>query len=85
MLDETDDTPHSRKRWAWLLAHVFKADMEHCPRCNGPLRWAEVATTRADITRLLAEQGIGPRAPPSPRAQLPAPEQLMLRFSGTSS
>ena len=82
LLDEFDDAPPSRKRWAWLLAHVFKADLEHCPRCNGPLRWAEVATTRADITRLLAEQGIGPRAPPVPRAPLPVPEQLVFGFPG---
>lgn len=85
LLAETDDAPHARKRWAWLLAHVFKADLEHCPRCNGPLRWAEVATTRADITRLLAEQGIGPRAPPVPRAPLPVPEQLVFGFSGRPS
>ncbi len=80
LLDELDDAPPSRKRWAWLLAHVFRADLEHCPRCNGPLRWADIATTRVDITRLLAEHGLGPRAPPSPRAQLPVPEQLVLQF-----
>lgn len=83
LLDEADDAPPSRKRWAWLLAHVFRADMEHCPRCNGPLRWAGVATTRADITRLLAEHGLGPRAPPSPPAQLLVPEQLGLKFPDT--
>ncbi len=79
----SDDAPPSRKRWAWLLAHVFRADMEHCPRCNDPLRWAEIATTRADITRLLAEQGLGPRVPPCPRAQRPVPEQLLLLFPGS--
>ena len=28
----------SRHRWAWLLAHVFLADLEHCPKCHGPMR-----------------------------------------------
>src|SRR5215510_321096 len=26
----------SRNRWAWLLAHVFRADLDICPRCGGP-------------------------------------------------
>ena len=78
-----------RKRWAWMLAHVFQADMDHCPRCSGPMRWAEVATTRAAITRLLAEHdpgkslkrdGLGARAPPPQRANLRVPEQMVLGF-----
>ena len=55
-LGERDDKPPARKRWAWLLAHIFAADVETCPECAGPMRWAEVATSRADITRLLHEQ-----------------------------
>jgi hypothetical protein len=79
-LGEHDDKPPARKRWAWLLAHVFAADVETCPRCAGPMRWAEVATSRADITRLLHEQGLGPRAPPPrPRCRR-VPEQLTLGF-----
>lgn len=48
------------------------------------MRWAEVATTRAQITRLLAEHdpwksptgdGLGPRAPPVEHAKLRVPEQ----------
>ena len=44
-LGERDDKPSTRKRWAWLLAHIFAADVETCPRCAGPMRWAEVATS----------------------------------------
>jgi len=80
LLGEHDDKPAPRKRWAWLLAHTFAADVETCPRCAGPMRWAEVATSRADITRLLAEHGLGPRAPPSLRQQRRVPEQLSLGF-----
>lgn len=49
-------------------------------RCSGPMRWAEVANTRAQITRLLAEHGLGPRAPPVEHAKLRLPEQLVLGF-----
>jgi hypothetical protein len=80
LLGESDDAPVPRKRWAWLLAHVFSADLENCPRCSGPMRWAEVANTRAQITRLLAEHGLGPRAPPTTRAPTRVPEQLQLGF-----
>ena len=80
LLGDTDDAPAPRKRWAWLLAHVFAADVETCPRCSGPMRWAEVANTRAQITRLLAEHGLGPRAPPATRVGARVPEQLMLGF-----
>jgi hypothetical protein len=91
LLGEKDDAPVQRKRWAWMLAHVprrglprvvFQADVETCPRCSGPMRWAEVATTRAQITRLLAEHGLGPRAPPLEREKLRVPEQLELGFGG---
>ncbi|MBK7585056.1 MAG: transposase [Myxococcales bacterium] len=69
LLGEKDDAPVGRKRWAWLLAHVFAADVETCPRCSGPMRWAEVATSRAAITRLIAEHedGQASRAPPAAR------------------
>ncbi|MBE7481597.1 MAG: transposase [Polyangiaceae bacterium] len=80
LIGDTDDAPAPRKRWAWLLAHVFAADVETCPRCSGPMRWAEVANTRAQITRLLAEHGLGPRAPPATRVGVSVPEQLMLGF-----
>lgn len=50
------------------------------PRCSGPMRWAEVARTRAQISRLLAEHGLGPRAPPAIHAKPRVPEQLVLGF-----
>ncbi|HEX7625099.1 MAG TPA: transposase, partial [Anaeromyxobacteraceae bacterium] len=61
----TDAPP--RRRWAWLLRHVFQADLEHCPRCNGPMRWLEAATTREAAARLLGKLGLAPRPPPAPR------------------
>jgi hypothetical protein len=42
-------------------AHTFRADLEHCPRCGGPMRWAEVATGEAALA-LLIEHGL-PRGP----------------------
>ncbi|MBK7583062.1 MAG: transposase [Myxococcales bacterium] len=82
LLGEKDDAPVGRKRWAWLLAHVFAADVETCPRCSGPMRWAEVATSRAAITRLIAEHedGLGSRAPPTARVPVRVPEQLGMGF-----
>lgn len=80
LLGDTDDASAPRRRWAWLLAHVFAADLENCPRCSGPMRWAEVATSRAAITRLLSEHGLGARAPPPPRASARVPEQMVLGF-----
>lgn len=80
LLGDKDDAPAPRKRWAWLLAHVFAADVETCPRCSGPMRWAEVARTRAQITRLLAEHGLGARAPPRERIRKRVPEQMVLGF-----
>jgi len=44
------------------------------------MRWAEVANTRAQITRLLAEHGLGPRAPPAERVNVRVPEQMVLGF-----
>lgn len=79
LLGERDDAPTQRRGWAWLLAHLFAADLENCPRCAGPMRGAEVATSRAAITRLLSEHGFGARAPPAPRAAVP-PEQMRLPF-----
>jgi hypothetical protein len=30
---QKDDEPPRRKRWAWLLRHVFQADLDTCLRC----------------------------------------------------
>lgn len=44
-LDAVSDEPTGRRRWAWLLRHVFAADLDTCPRCSGPMRWLQAATT----------------------------------------
>jgi hypothetical protein len=80
LFDEDRTTAHTgtRHRWSFLLKHVFRADVEHCPRCGGPLRWAEFATGDA-LERLLVEHGLAPRAPPVH----PVPVgQLALPFAG---
>ena len=67
-----------RHRWSFLLKHVFRADLERCPRCGGPMRWLELATGEA-ATRLLVEHGFAPRAPPVHAVPL---GQLALPFAG---
>jgi hypothetical protein len=65
-LDAESDEPTGRKRWAWLLRHVFAADLDTCPRCSGPMRWMQAATTADDARHLLARLGLAPRPPPTP-------------------
>jgi len=72
LLGERDDKSPGRHRWAWLLAHVPAADLDTCPRCAGPMRWADVATTRDAVFRLLATHGLGPGLPPETHGA-PAP------------
>ena len=76
---DDEPPPPARHRWAWLLRHVFAADLETCPLCGGPMRWLEVATTPTDIARVLAAQGLAPRPPPLSTAPPPR-AQLTLRF-----
>jgi hypothetical protein len=76
--DESVEPRSSRKRWAFLLRWVFRADVDTCPKCGGPMRWLEVATTPDAIARALSAHGIAPRAPPPPSAT--ALEQLTLPF-----
>src|SRR4051794_40945052 len=40
--DQDDTRPPARNRWAWLLAHIFRADLDTCPRCGGPMRWSRL-------------------------------------------
>jgi hypothetical protein len=68
----------TRHRWSYLLKHVFRADLEHCPRCGGPMRWVELATGEA-VDRLLIEHGLAPRAPPAHAVPV---GQLALPFAG---
>jgi Putative transposase/Transposase zinc-binding domain len=81
LLSEQDDAPPkpTRRRWAWLLAHIFLADLEHCPKCRGPMRWTTVAKTEAAALRLMAQLGLAPQPPP-PRQHTPL-GQLLLPFT----
>lgn len=65
---------------AWLLRHVFRADLDSCPECAGPMRWLEAAATRQASERLLAKLGLAPRPPPPPRSDPRG--QLELPFVG---
>jgi hypothetical protein len=75
-LDHGDAAPPRRKRWAWLLAHVF-ADLDTCPRCSGPMRWVQAATNREAACEQLERLGRAPRPLPAqpftPRGQLSLP------------
>jgi len=54
--EEDDRAPKAlRHRWAWLLAHIFAADLERCPQCGGSMRWAEIAKTARAALRLMAK------------------------------
>jgi len=77
--EEDDRAPKAlRHRWAWLLAHIFAADLEQCPRCGGPMRWAEVAKTERAALRLMAKLGLAANPPPAtPATPL---GQLSLQF-----
>jgi len=78
--DEDGDEQEAprRNRWAWLIAHVFRADVETCALCGGAMRWAEAAATRKSAARLLAKLGLGPQPPPGPKSFVPG--QLSLPF-----
>lgn len=77
-LDAESAEPARRKRWAWFLKHVSKADLDTCVRCGGPMRWLEAAKTREAACDLLARLGLGPRPPPS--GPTPSLGQLVLPF-----
>jgi len=68
-----------RSRWGWLLRHVFRADVEKCSQCGGPMRWLEAATKKDAVARLLAKHGLAPRPPPEPHRFAPF-GQLELPF-----
>ena len=71
---------HGRSRWGWLLAHVFRADLDTCVRCGGSMRWVEVATEPGAIARLLGKHGLAPEGEAERRARV-ASEQLRLPFT----
>jgi len=73
------NAPPSRKRWAWLLApgSLFRADLETCVHCGGPMRWLEAATTEQAATSLLVKLGLAPQPPTPPPVSF---GQLRLKF-----
>ena len=64
LLGEMSDQPctSQRRRWAWVLAHTFAVDLDHCQQCGGPLRWVTVAKTPRAAARLMSQLGYA-RAP----------------------
>jgi hypothetical protein len=47
---------------------VFRADVETCAHCGGPMRWEEAAATRKSAAQLLAKLGLAPQPPPEPKS-----------------
>jgi hypothetical protein len=67
--------PPSRHPWDWLLRRVFAVDVSVC---EARMRIVEIASSQADIARVLAP---GARGPPPARPPRPArPGQLSLAF-----
>jgi hypothetical protein len=56
------------------LKRVFRADVDTCCQCGGPMRWVEAARTVEAAADLLGRLGLAPRPPPvaptSPLVQL---------------
>ena len=71
---------NGRKRWAWLLGHVFRVYVETCPKCGGPMRWAEIADNPEAIARIMSKHGLQVRTPPPPYTPSHPKGQLRLRF-----
>jgi hypothetical protein len=89
--EDDSDAPRATRRrpWAWLLRHVWEADVSTCPRCGGRMKWLEVATEPDAIGRVLAElervdsdDGLAEplHRTASRRYRPPPPEQLGLGF-----
>jgi hypothetical protein len=77
--------PPARHPWAWLLKHVFAADVTVCPvpGCEGRMRVVEIATAPDDIARVRGARARStrrPRAPPraSVPTERPAPPRIPL-------
>ena len=62
------------------MKHVFRADVDSCERCGGPMRWVEVATEPGAIARLVAKHGLASE-PQAERRARAASEQLGLPFT----
>jgi hypothetical protein len=80
--DDGDEQPVRRNRWGWLLKRVFRAEVDRCPKCDGPMRWVEAARTPEAAADLLGRLGLAPRPPPA--APLQPLGQLTLGFRSDS-
>jgi len=58
LLAKNEELRCVRKPWAWLVRHVFVEDVSRCPKCSGPMRWLEVASSPDAIANLLARHGL---------------------------
>jgi hypothetical protein len=72
--------PRSRLLWASLLARVFLADAQKCPRCGARMQWVATLTDPASIRTYLTGVGlpaepptIARQAPPDPPNPVPGP------------
>jgi hypothetical protein len=81
-------SPTRRRTWAWLLRHVWQADVSTCVRCGGLMKWVEVGTEPDAIRRVLAQLEGSAQGHAEPaqrgawqRCRAPPPEQLGLGFS----
>jgi hypothetical protein len=72
--------PRSRLLWATLLARVFLADAEKCPRCGARMQWVAALTDPDSIRAYLT--GVGLAAEPPDIAPPRPPPQHELEFSG---
>jgi hypothetical protein len=54
----------ARLSWARLLKRVFDIDLEHCPRCGGPLKIIAAIEHPPVIAKILTDLGLPARAPP---------------------
>ena len=69
--------PHRlRLPWAQLLARVFLADAEKCPRCGARMRWVAALTDPASIRAYLTGVGL-PTKPPAIAPPRPPPQRQL--------
>jgi hypothetical protein len=66
--------PRSRLLWASLLARVFLADAERCPKCGGRMKWVAALTEPHSICTYLTGVGL-PTEPPAIAPPRPPPQQ----------
>ncbi len=71
--DEAEAATPSPRRWTWaqLLRRVFKVDVEHCPKCESPLKLIAMITEVAALTRLCTHLGLPTSTPQLEPARLP--------------